>query len=356
MQLRESVPLAPLTSLRVGGPAAQLVAATTLEDLTEALRWARAHQRPVRVLGGGSNLVVADAGVDALVIHVGLRGLTARRTADAIELTVGAGEPWDELVAHTVREGWAGLECLSGIPGRVGASPIQNVGAYGREIGELVSRVTVLDRTTLETETLSARDCAFGYRDSAFKRDLRDRHVVVDVSFRLTPGGSPTLRYPELQRHFAALGTPDPTLAEAREGVLAVRRDKSMLEDPQDPNGRSCGSFFVNPIVSPTAFATVAARVEGEIPHYELADGRVKIPAAWLIERAGFAKGTTDGPVGLSTRHTLAIVAHAGALAADVIRFAWRLRRGVATRFGVELVPEPEMWGFPRLEAGLPLV
>jgi UDP-N-acetylmuramate dehydrogenase len=356
VQIRERVPLAPLTSLGVGGPAAQLVEASTVDELIEALAWAREHHLPAHVLGGGSNVVVSDAGVPALVVRVAIEGREVRERADAVEVTAGAGEPWDEFVASTISAGWAGLECLSGIPGRVGASPIQNVGAYGREIGELVTSVRVLDRTTLETRTLTAQECAFAYRDSAFKRGLRDRYVVLAVTYRLVPGGSPTLRYAELQRHFATQGTPDPTLAEVREGVLAIRRAKSMLEDPTDQNGRSCGSFFVNPIVSRAELAAIEARADTEVPRYAAGDDGAKIPAAWLIEHAGFAKGLTDGPVGLSTRHTLAIVAHDGARAADVIRFAWRVRRGVEDRFGVRLVPEPEMWGFERFEARLPIV
>ena len=356
VQLREHVPLAPLTSLGVGGPARYFLEVGTVEHLIEALAWARDRDLPVHVLGGGSNVVVHDDGVRALVVRIALRGSAFREHAGCVEVTIGAGEPWDDFVASTVTAGWAGLECLSGIPGRVGASPIQNVGAYGREIGDLVSAVKVLDRTTLETRRLDAQDCAFAYRDSAFKRELRDRYVVLEVTYRLVPGGAPTLHYAELQRHFATQGRSAPSPAEVRAAVLAVRRAKSMLEDPTDPNGRSCGSFFVNPIVSPDALATIEARASTEVPRYELPGGRAKVPAAWLIERAGFPKGISDGPVGLSTRHTLAIVAHAGARAEDVVRFAWRVRSGVEERFGVTLVPEPEMWGFDHLEGRLPVI
>ena len=352
----EQVPLAPLTSLGVGGPAAHFVEVRDVAALTQALGWARERDVPVRLLGGGSNLVVSDGGVAGLVVSVALRGRTIRQLDGKVEVTAGAGEPWDELVAYTVERGWAGLECLSGIPGRVGASPIQNIGAYGREIGDLVSTVHVLDRRSLETRALTARDCAFAYRDSVFKNDLKDRYVVLDVTYRLTPDGTPTLDYADLKRTFAERGMGAPTLAQARAGVLDVRRTKSMLADPADPNGRSCGSFFVNPIVPRAQLVDIESRAGGSVPHYELPDDRIKVPAAWLIQNAGFARGTTDGPVGLSTRHTLAIVAHDGARSADVVRFARRLRDAVEARFGLRLIPEPVMWGFARLDDGLPVL
>ena len=268
----------------------------------------------------------------------------------AVELTAAAGEPWDDLVRMTVERGWAGLECLSGIPGLVGATPIQNVGAYGQEVSETVTTVRVLDTESGRILTLATRECGFGYRDSRFRSVEPERWVVLAVTYRLRPGGAPAVRYADVEQHLAARGVASPTLADVRETVLAIRRSKSMVLDPRDPNRRSCGSFFTNPIVS----AADCARVEvlardPAMPRWLQPDGRVKLSAAWLIERAGFRRGEADGPVGLSTRHTLAVVAHEGARARDVVAFAAKLRTRVLDRFGVRLTPEPVFWGLPAL-------
>jgi len=352
---REQVPLAPLSTLGVGGAARFFLEARDERAVLDALAWADRRGVPLRVLGGGSNLVVADAGVDALVLHLALRGVVPREVDGGIEVTAGAAEPWDDLVRMTVERGWAGLECLSGIPGLVGATPIQNVGAYGQEVSETVTAVRAVDRAGGRVVTLDGAACGFAYRDSVFKSRAPDRYVVLAVSCRLRPGGAPTVRYPELAAHLASRGLGVPSLVEVRESVLAIRRAKSMVLEEGDPNRRSCGSFFVNPIVA----AAQAARVEAlagdpAMPRWPQPDGRVKLSGAWLIERAGLPRGETDGPVGLSTRHALAIVAHEGARAADVVRFARRVRARVEARFGVRLVPEPIFWGFGALEDGLP--
>jgi UDP-N-acetylmuramate dehydrogenase len=352
---REAVALAPLCTMGVGGPARFFVEAETERAVLEAFDWATRRGLPLRVLGGGSNLVVADAGVDALVLKPALRGVTTREVDGAVELTAGAGEPWDDLVRLAVERGWAGLECLSGIPGLAGATPIQNVGAYGQDVSETVTAVRALDRTTGRIVTLDRSACGFAYRDSAFKSGEPERYVVLAVTYRLTPGAPAAVRYPELARHLAARSLAAPSLGDVRESVLAIRRAKSMVLEAGDPNRRSCGSFFVNPIVT----AAQAARVEtiaGDpaMPRWPQPDGRVKLAGAWLIERAGLRRGETDGPVGLSTRHALAVVAHEGARAADVGAFARRIRARVEARFGVRLVPEPVFWGFARLEDGLP--
>jgi UDP-N-acetylmuramate dehydrogenase len=312
------------------------------------------HGLPLLTLGEGSNVVVADQGVEAVVAAVGLRGIDVREAGDAVEVTASAGEPWDPLVAATVERGWAGLECLSGIPGLVGATPIQNVGAYGQDVGRVVTAVRTLDRRTGRVATLGPEACGFAYRGSAFKRRPGE-HVVLAVTYRLTRRGAPALRYAELVADLAARGRPEPTLADVREAVIRIRRGKSMVLDPADPNGRSCGSFFLNPVVAAETAARVAqASGEPAMPAWREPDGRVKLSAAWLIERAGFSRGDRDGPVGLSTRHSLAIVAHPGARAADVVRFGRRLRDTVERRSGVRLVPEPVFWGFGRLATGLP--
>lgn len=353
---REGVPLGPLTTMGVGGPARWYVEAHDEPAVLAALRWAEERGLPLRVLGGGSNLVVADAGVEALVLRVALRGLAVREAGSLVEITAAAGEPWDGVVRFAVERGWAGLECLSGIPGLVGATPIQNVGAYGQEVSDTIVAVRALDRTTRTIVTLPPAACRFGYRDSAFKSGAPDRHVILGVTYRVRPGGAPSVRYAELERHLAARGISAPALADVRESVLAVRRAKSMVLDPADPNRRSCGSFFVNPVV-PAAEAERVASVAGDpgMPRWPEPGGeRVKLAAAWLVERAGFARGQEDGAAGISTRHTLAIVAREGARAADVVRVARRVRDGVLARFGVRLHPEPVFWGFPRVEHGLP--
>ncbi len=339
----EHAPLAPHCTLRIGGPARYLVEATDEATVAEAVAWAAARTLPVRVLGGGSNLVIADEGVDGLVLKIALRGVTERAVPGGIEVTAAAGEPWDAFVRHTVERGWAGLECLSGIPGLVGATPIQNVGAYGQEVSDTLASVRALDRESGRIVTLAPTDCGFGYRDSRFKSRFPGRYVVLAVTYRLVPGGAPYLGYADIARE---IGTTSPSLAAARETVIRVRRSKSMVLDPGDPNVRSCGSFFLNPIVDAAGLAAIDARAAGlAMPRWPQAEGRVKLSAAWLIERAGFSRGQAAGSVGLSTRHTLAIVCHDGARARDVAAFAHRVRAGVEERFGVRLQPEPIFWG-----------
>ena len=345
LNVRERVALAPYTTLGVGGAARWFVEATDEATLRAAVAWARQRRVPVRILGGGSNVVVADAGVDALVVQIGLRGITTREVRGAVEVTAAAGEPWDDLVAFTVAHDWAGLECLSGIPGLVGATPMQNVGAYGQEVSDTVVAVRALDTISNEAVTLSPAQCGFAYRDSAFKSREPGRYVVLAVTYRLRPGGAPLLGYADVARDVAARGLTAPTLSDVRTSVLAIRRTKSMILMPGDPNRRSCGSFFTNPIVSPETAQRVAERApDGTLPRWPQADGHIKLSAAWLIERAGFRRGQRDGAVGLSTAHALAIVAHDGARAGDVLAFARRLQDAVAERFGVRLALEPAVW------------
>ena len=346
-KLAENVPLAPYCTLGVGGPARFFVEPGDEGALRDALELARARGLAVRVLGGGSNLLVADRGVDGLVVRLGLRGISTRETAGAVELTAAAGEPWDALVALAVERGWAGLECLSGIPGLVGATPIQNVGAYGQDVSQTITEVRALDLATGHVLTLDAAACGFAYRDSRFKSAEPGRHVILAVTYRLAPGGPPSVRYAELARHLEARGIAEPSPGDVRESVLAIRRSKSMVIEAGDPNRRSCGSFFTNAIVK-AADADRVAEAAGDpaMPRWPEADGRVKLSSAWLIERAGFSRGHRDGPVGLSTRHALALVAHDGARAADVVAFARRVADAVEARFGVRLTPEPVFWGF----------
>jgi UDP-N-acetylmuramate dehydrogenase len=302
---------------------------------------------PVRVLGGGSNLVVADSGFEGLVLAMAARGVRFSSPSGDAELTALAGEPWDAVVAAAVARGLAGLEGLSGIPGSAGATPIQNVGAYGQEVAETISSVRAIDRQALAARELSAAECRFAYRDSFFKSLAPERFVVTEVRFRLPARPPAAVRYPDLQREVARRGLQTPTLAELRACVLQVRGEKSMLLDASDPNGRSCGSFFLNPIVTTSDVERVRAVAQGQnVPNYPQPDGRVKLAAGWLIEQSGFAKGLRDGNVGLSTKHALAIVAHAGASAGDVKRLCQRIQTGVKAHFGIELTPEPNFWGF----------
>jgi UDP-N-acetylmuramate dehydrogenase len=259
------------------------------------------------------------------------------------DVRAAAGESWDELVAMAVGQGWAGIECLSGIPGLVGATPIQNVGAYGQEVRETVTSVEVLDRRSLRRITLTNEECAFGYRDSRFKREDRDRYIVLAVSYRLRPGAPPAARYAELVRHLEESGVASPGLNAVRDAVLTLRRRKSMVLNADDPDARSVGSFFVNPVVSPEALARVQAATgqDTAIPHWPMPAGGVKLSAAWLIERAGLPRGYDRGSVGLSRRHALAIVNRGNAAARDVVALAREVRDRVRDRFGIVLTPEP---------------
>ena len=345
--VRDDVPLAPLTTLELGGRARHLVEAPHEAAVLEALRWAADRGVPALVLGGGSNVVVADRGYDGLVVRMTTRGRAfAPVSANGeVRVTAAAGEPWDELVADTVARGLAGLECLSGIPGLAGATPIQNVGAYGQEVAETIRAVRVVDRRDGAIAELPPEACVFAYRDSAFRR-APERWVVLAVTFGLRAGGAPTLRYREL---VDALATTSPSLSATRAAVLALRARKSMVLDAADPNRRSVGSFFTNPIVAADVAERLAARAAadglvaaaGDVPRWPAGRGNAKLSAGWLIEHAGIAKGFRAGPVGVSTRHALALVHHGGGTTAALVALARQVRDAVAARFGVTLTPEP---------------
>jgi UDP-N-acetylmuramate dehydrogenase len=343
----ENEALASRCTMEIGGRARYFVEACDERTVQAALDWAATRSLHVFVLGGGSNLVVADEGVDGLVIKVALRGITTRSQPGSVEVTAAAGEPWDELVRLTVERGWAGLECLSGIPGLVGATPIQNVGAYGREVSDVLTHVRALDRRTGQIRVLAPEECGLAYRDSAFKRAESDRYILLSVGYRLLPGGAPAIRYPDVERALTARGIAAPSPADVRQSVLAIRRSKSMVLEREDDNRRSCGSFFLNPIVTGAELRCIEERAgpEAAVPRWPEREGRVKLSAAWLIGHAGFERGHREGPVGLSTRHTLAIVCHDGARTRDVVAFARRVRDKVEERFGVRLRPEPVFWG-----------
>lgn len=346
---RASVALAPLTTLGVGGAARWFVHADVEARIEAAHRWCADRQVPLFVLGGGSNLVVADRGIDGLVLQIGLHGVTFERLGDETRAVAGAGELWDGLVAACVSRGLAGVECLSGIPGTVGGTPIQNVGAYGQEVRGTLEGVTVFDRHDGAWRTLTTAECGLTYRTSRFKGADAGRFVVSRVAFRLRPG-PPTTTYADVasaleQRQIAA-----PTLADVRAAVLAVRRRKGMVVDEADADTRSVGSFFTNPVVPQAHRERISARAGQAAPGYAADGDRVKIPAAWLIEQAGFGRGDRDGRVGVSSRHTLALINCGGASAKDVIAFAARIKRVVADRFAVWLKPEPVFIGLDQDE------
>lgn len=347
--LQEHVPLAPMTTLGIGGPARYFSDANTVDTLVEGVQWAEGKQLPVFVLGSGSNIVVADSGFPGLVLRVSIRGIGTRLRGDSAIVVVGAGEEWDPLVARCAAENWAGFECLSGIPGRVGATPIQNVGAYGQETSESLVSVEALDLATRKFIELSASECEFGYRTSRFKTRDRHRFVITRATYRLTLHGKPAIRYPELQHFLEGRGISNPSLGDVREAVLAIRRRKAMVIDPADPDSRSVGSFFVNPTVTPEEFEELkqlAARSdEGELPGFETRDGRIKLSAAWLIERAGIKRGYVHGNVGTSTKHALAIVNRGGGASREIVELKELIQSRVLDAFGIALTPEPMFVG-----------
>jgi UDP-N-acetylmuramate dehydrogenase len=342
---RERVQLSALSTLGVGGQARWFVPVASIEAVAATHRFAVERGVPLFVLGGGSNIVVADGGIDGCVMHIGLRGVQFAVDGEDTLVTAGAGEPWDHVVDAVVRRGLAGVECLSGIPGSVGGTPIQNVGAYGQEVAETIERLTVYDRTDAQVVQLDASACEFAYRASRFKGRDAGRFVVCDVTFRVRPG-PPSVAYPDVIEQLHRGGLQSPPVGDVRAAVLAIRRRKGMVIDPADPDTRSVGSFFMNPVVTAADRERIGALASEAAPGFVLPDGRMKVPAAWLIERAGFRKGDADGPVGISTKHPLALVNRGGASARDVLRLAERIKRAVVDRFGVWLRPEPIFVGF----------
>ncbi|MBV8759841.1 MAG: UDP-N-acetylmuramate dehydrogenase [Deltaproteobacteria bacterium] len=330
MQVARDVSLAGKTTLGIGGAAREFVRVATVDELREAL----ATSEPVLILGGGSNLVVGDGGFAGRVVQPGMTAIAY----DGDEVRVEAGVVWDELVAQMVDEGRAGLECMSGIPGLVGATPMQNVGAYGQEVSDTIVRVEALYRETREVVTFSPEQCRFGYRTSAFK--ATSRWVITSVTFRLRRGESRP-RYAELTKALAIAEGGTAPLARVRETVIGLRRGKGMVVDAADPESRSAGSFFTNPIVEPAVVARLDARFGAAMPRWPQPDGMVKLSAGWLIERAGFTKGYTVGRVGISKKHALALVNRGGASAAELLALAREIQDGVRAQLGVQLELEP---------------
>jgi UDP-N-acetylmuramate dehydrogenase len=341
--VEHDAPLAPLTTLRLGGPARRLVTATTDAEVITAVREADEAGRPLLVIGGGSNLVIGDAGFDGTVLRIATTGFEL----DGAALELAAGEVWAQAVARTVDKGLAGIEFLAGIPGSAGATPVQNVGAYGQEVANTVTEVVAYDRTAGETVTLSGAECEFSYRHSRFKAQP-ERYVVLRVRFALqdAAGQSSPVKYAEVAKTLGVEAGQRVDLRTAYETVLRLRAGKGMVLDPADHDTWSAGSFFTNPILSADQFAAFQARLDGRTaPVYPAPDGCTKTSAAWLIDRAGFGKGWGSGPATLSTKHTLALTNRGGATTEDLLALARAIRDGVRDAFGVELVNEPVMVG-----------
>jgi UDP-N-acetylmuramate dehydrogenase len=355
--LQENIPLAPLTTLKIGGRARYFAEATSEAEVKEAVARAAEKQMPLLVMGGGSNLVVADEGWPGVALRIAIRGTIKDVRPRQTKFTVGAGEPWDPIVEHAVQENCGGLECLSGIPGTVGGTPIQNVGAYGQEVAETITYVRALEIATGRIRDLTNAECAFGYRTSIFNNSERGRYIVLKVAFHLANNGRPRIDYADLKKRFA--GSPGtPTLQQVREAVMEIRRSKAMLIVEGDEDCRSAGSFFKNPVVSHEVADRVQALAEQRVPQtpmprYRAENDLVKLSAAWLVEQSGFRKGYTLGPVGISSKHSLAIVNRGGATARDILTLKSQIQQRVFDLWGVELTPEPVFVGLSNQQSAL---
>jgi UDP-N-acetylmuramate dehydrogenase len=349
VRVEENRELAPLTTFGIGGPARWFVEAATEEDVAEALGWATEHRVPHFILGGGSNLLVADAGFDGMVLRVAVKGIRVQTSPNAGErlYDVAAGEDWDSFVQRTVEENCAGLECLAGIPGSVGGTPVQNVGAYGQEVAKAIRSVRAYDVERRAVVEMSADECGFAYRRSRFNTVDKGRFVILAVGYRLSAGGAPTLEYADIRRVFAA-GS-NPSVAQVANAVRGIRQGKGMLLVDGDPDCRSAGSFFKNPIITNEAAEAIAQVAGAEPPCFPVGEGsseQAKISAAWLMEKAGYSRGFRLGNAGLSSKHTLALVNLGGASASEIVALANEIRSAVSDRFSIDLQIEPVMLGF----------
>jgi UDP-N-acetylmuramate dehydrogenase len=340
MLLREQEPLAPLTTFGIGGPARWLIEADSEDSLVKAASFAREQNVPLFVLGGGSNVLAADEGFPGVVVRVALRGI--QQTGNRFR--VAAGEDWDGFVTHAIALGFGGIECLAGIPGTVGGTPVQNVGAYGQEVSDTIVSVRVLDRKSLAFSELPAQACAFAYRRSIFNTSHQSRFIVTAVEYRLRTAAFPVISYPDLKRRFQDR-TPPPTLAEAAAAVREIRHEKGMLLVPGEEDCRSAGSFFKNPVVPDARYEAISAAGSGPAPRFAAGKGFVKIPAAWLLEESGFHKGLVAGNAGLSSRHTLALINRGGATAKEIVALRDWIVSTVEKKFGIRLEPEPVWLG-----------
>jgi UDP-N-acetylmuramate dehydrogenase len=348
MLITENVALAPLTTLKVGGPARYFIEAQTVSEVSEAVAFSQSKNLPLFVLGGGSNLVISDAGWPGLVLKVGITGINHRHGHDEVVFEAAAGEDWDKFVGFVVAHNCAGIECLSGIPGNVSGTPVQNVGAYGQEVSNTIESVVALDLKDGQVDELGKQACGFSYRTSIFNTTERGRYIILQVNYTLKHGGDAYIAYADLKRYFAGWSV-KPTLADTRDAVRKIRAGKGMLISAGDDDCRSAGSFFKNPILSAEqyqALTTRAAAKNLQIPSYPALDAQKKVSAAWLVEHSGFSRGYGNGPVGISRKHALAIVNRGGATAADVLALKDSIQQRVDEIWGILLEPEPVFIGF----------
>jgi UDP-N-acetylmuramate dehydrogenase len=348
MVIDENVPLAPLTTLKVGGAARYFIEATTIAEVSQAVEFSRSRSLPLFVLGGGSNLVISDKGWPGLALKIGITGINHRHGHDQVVFEAGAGEDWDKFVGLAVAHNIAGLECLSGIPGTAGSTPIQNVGAYGQEVSSVIESVLALDLRDGQLHELCNEACGFSYRTSIFNTTERGRYIIVQVNFALKHGGDAYIAYADLKKYFAGW-TEKPTLANVRDAVRKIRAGKGMLITAGDDDCRSAGSFFKNPILSAEQYEALTARAAAknlQIPSYPALDAQKKVSAAWLVEHSGFSRGYGNGSVGISRKHALAIVNRGNATAADVVALKEDIQQRVDEIWGVLLEPEPVFVGF----------
>jgi len=356
MTIQENVPLALLTTLQVGGAARYFAEVKREDEVREAAQFAKTRDLPLFVLGGGSNLVIADSGWPGLVLKIAIGGIVSPRAnnapGNAVLFSVGAGVNWDDFVAQAVVQNCAGVECLSGIPGSVGGTPVQNVGAYGQEVSDTIESVRALDLKEDRIVALPKPACGFRYRSSIFNSTERGRYIILKVNYRLQRGGAPSLKYADLQKHFAERLVPKqttPSLAETREAVRAIRRTKGMLIVPGDDDCRSAGSFFKNPVLREEQFKDLAARAGSkqlEMPGYPALDAQRKVSAAWLVEHSGFSKGYAAGAAGISHKHALALINRGDAKASDIVELKDKIQHAVQEAWGILLEPEPVFVGF----------
>ncbi len=348
MNVQENVALAPLTTMKVGGPARFFIDSKTITEVQEAVAFARSRDLPLFVLGGGSNLVISDSGWPGLVLKIGIAGIDERNENGKAIFDVGAGEEWDTFATRAVARNCAGVECLSGIPGSVGGTPVQNVGAYGQEVAESIESVLTLDLQGDQIRELCGEACGFSYRTSIFNTGESGRYIILRVTYGLTPGGQPRIEYADLKRHFSGWQQ-IPTLADTREAVRRIRASKAMLITPGDADARSVGSFFKNPVLSSEQHEDLSRRAAArglQIPSYPALDAQHKISAAWLVEHSGFSKGYDSGHVAISSKHALAIVNRGGATAADVVALKEHIQHRVQEIWSICLQPEPVFVGF----------
>ena len=348
MVITENVALAPLTTLKVGGSARYFIEATNTAEVSQAVEFSKSANLPLFILGGGSNLVISDAGWPGLVLKVGITGINHRHGHDEVIFEAGAGEDWDKFVGMVVAHNIAGIECLSGIPGTVGAAPVQNIGAYGQEVANTIESVVALDLRDGEVHELSNEECGFSYRTSIFNTTERGRYIILQVNYSLNHGADAYIAYADLKKYFAGWSE-KPALANVRDAVRKIRAGKGMLITAGDDDCRSAGSFFKNPILSADQYQALTVRADAknlQIPSYPALDAQKKVSAAWLVEHSGFSRGYGSGPVGISRKHALAIVNRGNATAADIVAFKEDIQQRVEEIWGIVLEPEPVFVGF----------